>query len=632
MAGGGNRAARGGFAGLVPRVSSGTVHMNPIHWQRPKWLPRLLSMPVPEPAEQASRILAMQRNIVLPVKLIVSGIVLYYLFYGRGIDISPGAASSSREVFFQFLQQYFIFYIIFNAIAAILLLLRRFPPGLVQWVVFTVGLVDGLLLAGLTMDTGGWGSPLFWVFPGLIVVNALSIPLATPQMVLNLLLCLYYLSAGFVEASVTNSANLTLPPDLRVAIPSSFLARDIINLEELAAKLKHPASTDYLSQYLAGQLSRATLAALSNYNGGTNSDLQRDLAEDFSRIIKKGSLYDEQRFAGVHLSPDTSILVDRKLQGQDQVKLNRKLLLEAYPLDLSKSSQFMREAVKVIKDQPQLVEQGQAETETEPWVLRLIILLLLTVSCYGVQLLSFRQRISEEEERKSTARNDELKAAGRLAAEIAHQLKNPLGIINNAAYSMQRGMKEGRNDFSQQMGIIREEIDRADLIITQLMGYAQLSEGRVEKLDLVEEFERAVLEVFPPGTSYEVDLHRDYGANLPALLMQRTHLSVVLVNLLQNAREAMDGKGRIDIRAHYGNADTVQLIISDNGPGISPDKLGKVFEAYFSSKPKGTGLGLAIVKHNVELYGGAVRVESELGKGARFVLVFPAKTFIITGS
>jgi signal transduction histidine kinase len=191
---------------------------------------------------------------------------------------------------------------------------------------------------------------------------------------------------------------------------------------------------------------------------------------------------------------------------------------------------------------------------------------------------------------------------------------------------------EGRSNFSQQIGIIREEIDRADRIITQLMGYAQLSEGRVEKLDLNEELDRAVNEVFPPGASYEVEIQRDYGTKLPALLMQRSHLSVVLVNLLQNAREAMDGKGKIEIHAHYGNADTLQVIIGDNGPGIGPDKLIRVFEAYFSSKAKGTGLGLAIVKHNMELYGGAVHVESQLGKGARFVLLFPAKTFIITAS
>ncbi len=63
----------------------------------------------------------------------------------------------------------------------------------------------------------------------------------------------------------------------------------------------------------------------------------------------------------------------------------------------------------------------------------------------------------------------------------------------------------------------------------------------------------------------------------------------------------------------------------DDGPGIPPDKIERVFEAYYTTKERGTGLGLAIVKHNVELYGGSVRVESELGKGAKFIVIFPAK-------
>jgi len=113
--------------------------------------------------------------------------------------------------------------------------------------------------------------------------------------------------------------------------------------------------------------------------------------------------------------------------------------------------------------------------------------------------------------------------------------------------------------------------------------------------------------------------------------MQRNHLSVVLVNLLQNAREALHGKGNLHVHAHYGDNNTLQIVIGDDGPGIPFEKLDKIFEAYVTTKEKGTGLGLAIVKHNVELYGGAVRVESELGKGARFILLFPAKTFIVTG-
>ena len=70
----------------------------------------------------------------------------------------------------------------------------------------------------------------------------------------------------------------------------------------------------------------------------------------------------------------------------------------------------------------------------------------------------------------------------------------------------------------------------------------------------------------------------------------------------------------------------IEISVADDGPGIAPDKIERIFEAYFTTKEKGTGLGLAIVKHNVELYGGTVRVDSALGKGAKFTVIFPAKS------
>ena len=80
-------------------------------------------------------------------------------------------------------------------------------------------------------------------------------------------------------------------------------------------------------------------------------------------------------------------------------------------------------------------------------------------------------------------------SAGRLAAEFAHQIKNPLAVINNAAFSLQRPLRDGKTAAGQQLEIIQEEVARADKVITQIMGYAQLSEGRVEKLDVIEEIE-----------------------------------------------------------------------------------------------------------------------------------------------
>jgi len=150
----------------------------------------------------------------------------------------------------------------------------------------------------------------------------------------------------------------------------------------------------------------------------------------------------------------------------------------------------------------------------------------------------------------------------------------------------------------------------------------------VEKLDLTAELENALAQVFPPAVPTDIQIRREFGRGFPPLLMQRSHLTETLVNLLQNAREALQDRGTLVVTATCSREDAAKISVADDGPGIAPELLERIFEAYYTTKEKGTGLGLAIVKHNVELYGGVVRVESELGKGARFTLNFPAKTLM----
>ena len=273
-------------------------------------------------------------------------------------------------------------------------------------------------------------------------------------------------------------------------------------------------------------------------------------------------------------------------------------------------------------------QEGIGDWSAEPVesiVLRVLLLLLLTILGYGLQVLWDRKWLQEQEAHEFALKQQQLHAAGRLAAEIAHQLKNPLGIINNAAYSLQKTVKEGKT-ITQQIGIIREEVDRSDRIITELMGYAQLAEGKVERLDAVELVDSAINQALPAGAGYNVKIERDYGPSLPMLLGQRGHYAEIVGNLLINAREAMNGTGTVTISIRNGPDYSVAITVRDTGPGIPPEKAAQIWEPYYTTKPQGTGLGLAIVKHNAELYGGRVKVESELGKGAAFTVTLPART------
>jgi signal transduction histidine kinase len=280
---------------------------------------------------------------------------------------------------------------------------------------------------------------------------------------------------------------------------------------------------------------------------------------------------------------------------------------------------------------PQLESlSGTGEPSSEPFeslILRVLLLLLMTVVCLGLRILIDRQRQREAEAQEFALKQEQLEAAGRLAAEIAHQLKNPLGIINNAAYTLQKTVREGKT-ITQQISIIREEVARSDRIITDLMGYARLTEGRVERVTVPEVLDQALEVALPAGAGFAITVHRDIPPALPVLLGQRGHFLEIFTNLLVNAREAMGQRGELWITARPAPDYGVQVSVRDSGPGIPADVIGRIWESYFTTKDRGTGLGLTIVKHTAEMYGGRVRVESETGQGATFTVTLPARTLM----
>lgn len=455
--------------------------MRPFRWSAIQKLRSLLEETAPPPQQMALRLRLMERDVILPVKGVFVLILIYNLYFSRWFEKDAALPQSVAQ---QTIEQFFLIYLVINlAVAGVLIFGRRWAESIVQRVIFTASFLDGLFLAALAFATGGFDSILYWMFLGLIVRNAVSCPLAVPQLLLNFSVSLCYLAGGVLDVLISKSAR--------------------------------------------------------EFEDSTG---------------------------------------------------------------------------------------GSVANATEPFLLRLFLLWLLAACCYGLQVLFEKQRRAAEESQEFAVRQEQLRSAGRLAAKIAHQIKNPLGIINNAAYSLQRALQEGKLPNPQQIQIIREEVERADQTITKLMGYAQLAESKVERLNVAEEIDRAIDHAMPAAAKYPVIVKKDCAPDLPVLMMQRGHLSEILVNLLQNAREATVGKGRIQISAQTDADQSVIIAIADDGPGIAKIKLEKIFQPYYTTKEKGTGLGLSIVKHNVELYGGTVRVESELGKGTRFILQFPTRT------
>ncbi|HON09168.1 MAG TPA: ATP-binding protein, partial [Verrucomicrobiota bacterium] len=263
------------------------------------------------------------------------------------------------------------------------------------------------------------------------------------------------------------------------------------------------------------------------------------------------------------------------------------------------------------------------DNPAEPVFFRTVLLILFAICFYGLQVLLLRNEIATKERQLFESKSEQLQATSRIAAEIAHQIKNPLAIINNSAFIIQRTLKDTSDSVKQQIEIIREEVVKADKIVTELLGYAALAEGRVEKLDVIKIIDSSIETVFPQRAGFDVTINKTYKVKEASVMMQENHLKAIFVNILQNARDAMNNKGILDIIVRKDENDKIEVSIADTGPGIEPDKINKIFEPYFTTKATGTGLGLAIVRQNLDIYGGTIRVESQPGNGAKFIITLP---------
>ncbi|MCA9669194.1 MAG: GAF domain-containing protein [Myxococcales bacterium] len=248
--------------------------------------------------------------------------------------------------------------------------------------------------------------------------------------------------------------------------------------------------------------------------------------------------------------------------------------------------------------------------------------LLRRVAAQAAVTLRNSQLYEEMKER------DRLAALGQMAAGLAHEIRNPLGAIKGAAQLLD---PEHASDAEQQeyMGIIVEEVDRLNRVVSQFLGYARPDRGQREPAsinDVVRKAVQVVRQQLPESVELDVQL----GSELPQVRADPEQMRQVLLNLCLNAVQAMEGRGQLSIstrrrRGFRGGmlAEFVEIAVSDTGRGIAAEALSNIFIPFFTTKEGGTGLGLPICQRIIENHHGTIEVRSHVGKGTVFTVVLP---------
>jgi two-component system NtrC family sensor kinase len=272
------------------------------------------------------------------------------------------------------------------------------------------------------------------------------------------------------------------------------------------------------------------------------------------------------------------------------------------------------------------------------------LLLVLVVSVAVILIVSFRvtgllvDRVREADQKRESIYMEmehtaKLASLGRLAAGVAHEINNPLAIINEKA-----GLLKDLVEFSKeyhdreklmlQVDSILRSVNRCREITHRLLGFAKRMDVKVETIYLNELLQEVLGFLEKEAFHRDIKVRLNLASEIAPIAHDRGQLQQVFLNIMNNAFEAVGDGGNITITTKKNQAETgsVEVTIADDGRGIHPDDLRQIFEPFYTKgKEQGTGLGLSISYGIVTKCGGDIRVESELGKGSTFTVVLPQK-------
>jgi two-component system, NtrC family, nitrogen regulation sensor histidine kinase NtrY len=214
-----------------------------------------------------------------------------------------------------------------------------------------------------------------------------------------------------------------------------------------------------------------------------------------------------------------------------------------------------------------------------------------------------------------------------VARSIAHEFKNPLTPIKLSAERLRKKHAEKAPDFDavfeECSKTIVQEADGLRKLVDEFANFARMPSSNPTLQPLAPVLE-SVVHLYT-GAHKDIVIDSEIASGLPDMFLDREQIKRVFINLFENAVEAMGGSGRLFVSARMTENNMVQIDVADDGPGISPDDVPKLFQPDFSRKKKKSGLGLAIVLRIIKDHGGTIRAEKNIPRGARFILELPVR-------
>jgi len=229
---------------------------------------------------------------------------------------------------------------------------------------------------------------------------------------------------------------------------------------------------------------------------------------------------------------------------------------------------------------------------------------------------------------KEVQRHDRLVALGKMAAGVAHEVRNPLSSIKGFATLLGSKFKAGSQE-QEAAHLLVHEAERLNRSITELLNYARPTTLKKEQTDIGNLVSSSLKLVSSDAQALGVKLSLEMDADLPDINIDRDRVSQVILNLYLNGLQAMeetDNQKELKVTVHHDStAGTVLIAVHDSGRGIPQENIDKVFDPYFTTKPEGTGLGLALAYKILDEHNGSIRFESVEGEGTTVYVTLPVR-------